>query len=98
MRFCANISRKPTFDPAFAQASYTVRLELEGPLAQYDPSTLKVSMMYEAGDCSELNSWVQDGYLYFITSPTTCYRDAEGTPYYDEAYIPRHMISGAAAA
>ena len=51
-------------------------------------------MYYEAGDSAQLDSWTQDGCLYFVTSPTTLYQDMEGTPYFDEAYLPRHIIRG----
>lgn len=84
----------PAFDPQFAEARYTVCLPLEGILAEADPASLTVSMYYEAGDSAQLDSWTQDGCLYFVTSPTTLYQDMEGTPYFDEAYLPRHIIRG----
>lgn len=47
---------------------FTVRLKLEGDLANLDPGTLRVYRIHEDGEMEPVTCWVYDGYLYVATN------------------------------
>lgn len=55
---------------AFAgeELPYTVRLKLEGELAELDPETIMVYYLGEDGRPVNVTSWVEGGYLYIMTT------------------------------
>lgn len=46
---------------------YTVRIKLEGQLAELDPATIQVFYLADDGIPENITSWVEDGYLYIVT-------------------------------
>ncbi len=46
---------------------YTVRLKLEGQLAELDPATIQVFYLADDGIPQNITCWVEDGYLYIVT-------------------------------
>lgn len=46
---------------------FTVRMKLEGNLANLDPETLSVYRIHEDGEMEPVTCWVHDGYLYIAT-------------------------------
>lgn len=47
---------------------FTVRLKLEGDLANLDPGTLRMYRIHEDGEMEPVTCWVHDGYLYVATN------------------------------
>lgn len=47
---------------------YTVRLKIEGELSELDPDTIMVYYLGEDGNPVDVTSWVEDGYLYIMTT------------------------------
>lgn len=45
---------------------YTVRLKLEGTLAELDPATIQVFYLSDEGRPENITSWVEGGYLYIV--------------------------------
>lgn len=46
---------------------FTVRLKLEGNLADFDPTTMSVYYLADDGSPEPATCWVQDGFLYIVT-------------------------------